>query len=129
MKLEVEGFLAKADESLAAAQLLFKESSHGFTASRAYYGMFYAAQALLLTKGLAYSRHSAVLSAFGREFIKPGLFDLKWHQSFHEAFQVRQVGDYEPLERVSEETARRMLEQAEGFVQTVRSFIAGSSSA
>ena len=123
MKPEVEGFLAKAGESLAAAQLLFKEGSYGFSASRAYYGMFYAAEALLLTKDLAYSSHSAVLAAFGREFIKPGRLDPKWHRALHEVFQVRQVGDYEPLEHVSEQTARRTLEEAEGFVQAIRIFL------
>jgi uncharacterized protein (UPF0332 family) len=123
VKPEVEGFLAKAEESLAAARMLSKEGSHGFSASRAYYGMFYAAEALLLTKGLAYSSHSAVLAAFGREFIKPGRLDPKWHRALHEVFQVRQVGDYEPLEQVSEETARRTLEEAEGFVQAIRIFL------
>lgn len=127
MKPEVEGFLVKAEESIAAAKVLLRESDHGFSASRAYYGMFYAAEALLLSRGLSYSRHSAVLTAFGKEFIKPGLFEPKWHQAFQEAFQVRQVGDYEPLEHVSETTARRTLEEAEGFVQAVRSFLTGGS--
>ena len=122
MKPEIEGFLAKADESLAAAELLLKEASCGFAASRAYYGMFYAAEALLLSKGLAFSKHSAVLAAFGREFAKTGLLDSRWYQAFQEAFQVRQVGDYEPLEQVSETTAQRIIEEARGFVQAARSF-------
>lgn len=124
MKPEVEGFLAKAEESVAAATVLLRESAHGFSASRAYYGMFYAVEALLLSKGLSYSRHSAVVAAFGREFVKRGLFEPKWHQALHQAFQVRQVVDYEPLEHVSEATARRILGDAEGFVQAVRSFLA-----
>lgn len=123
MKPEVEGFLAKAEESLRTAEVVLKEGSYGFAASRAYYGMFYATEALLLTKGMAFSSHSAVLAAFGREYVKPGLFEAKWHRVFHEAFQVRQVGDYEPLEQVSEETARRTLEEGKGFVQAVRSFL------
>ncbi len=123
MKPEIKGFLSKAEESLAAAELLLKEASHGFSASRAYYGMFYAAEALLLSKGQAFSKHSAVLAAFGREFTKTGLLDSRWHQAFQEAFQVRQVGDYEPLEQVSEATAHRIIEGARGFVQAARSFL------
>lgn len=123
MKPEIDGFLAKADESLSAAGVLLKEGSSGFAASRAYYGMFYAAQALLLSRGLAFSSHSAVLAAFGREFIKAGILDSRWHQAFHEAFQIRQVGDYEPLEQVSETTARRIADQAQGFVRAVRSLL------
>ncbi len=124
MKPEVEGFLSKAEQSISAAKVLLRESDYGFAASRAYYGMFYVAEALLLSRELSYSSHSAVLAAFGREFVKSGLFDPKWHQAFQGAFQVRQVGDYEPLEHVSEATARRILEEAEGFVQAVRSFLA-----
>lgn len=124
MTPEVEGFLAKADESLSASKLLLEKGSHGFAASRAYYGMFYAAEALLLSRGLTFSSHSAVLAAFGREFVKSGLLDSQWHQALQEAFQVRQLGDYEPLEQVSEATARRSVEQAEGFIHTIRSFLA-----
>ena len=36
-----------------------------FAASRAYYAMFYAAEALLQSRGLAFSKHSAVHAAFG----------------------------------------------------------------
>lgn len=123
MKPEVGGFLAKAEESISAAKVLLRESDHGFAASRAYYGMFYAAEALLLARDRSYSSHSAVLAAFGREFVKSGLFDPKWHQALQRAFQVRQVGDYEPLEHVSEATARRTLEDAEGFIQASRNFL------
>lgn len=123
MKADVGGFLTKAEESIAAAQLLLDQPAYGFSASRAYYAMFYAVEALLLSKGLSYSSHSAVVAAFGREFIKPGLFESKWHQALHQAFDVRQIGDYEPSEHVSEATARRTLEDAEGFVGAVRVFL------
>ena len=123
MRPEVEGFLVKAEESVASAKVLLEQPAYGFSASRAYYAMFYAAEALLLSKGLSYSSHSAVVSAFGREFVKPGLLEPKWHQALHQAFEVRQVGDYEPLEHVSETTARRTLEEAEGFVQEARHFL------
>ena len=39
--------IEKAAESLQAAQSLLKEGYHGFCASRAYYAMFYAAEAVL----------------------------------------------------------------------------------
>jgi uncharacterized protein (UPF0332 family) len=123
MNQEIEAFLTKAEESLDAAKGLFEDALYGFSSSRAYYAMFYAVEALLLSRGLSYPKHSAVLSAFGREFIKKGPIEPKWHQMFHEAFEVRQVGDYEPIERVSEVTSRRVLENAKAFVQMIRSFL------
>jgi uncharacterized protein (UPF0332 family) len=41
-------------------------------ASRAYYAMFSAARALLLSQGLDFSSHSAVIAAFGQHFAKSG---------------------------------------------------------
>jgi uncharacterized protein (UPF0332 family) len=48
MSPEVKALLHKAGESLQAAELLQREGYLDFAASRAYYAMFYAAQALLL---------------------------------------------------------------------------------
>lgn len=38
--------------------------------SRAYYAMFHAAEAILLTKDMKFKKHSAVISAFNRVFCK-----------------------------------------------------------
>lgn len=74
---EVTAFLDKAGESIATANELIERGSFGFAASRAYYAMFYCAEALLLNEGKSYSRHSAVIAAFGRELVKPGLLDSR----------------------------------------------------
>lgn len=60
----------KAKESLRAARLLSDSSMHGFAASRAYYSMFYIAQAFLLEEELTFSSHAAVIGAFGKIFAK-----------------------------------------------------------
>ena len=52
MKPEVADLLMQAQESLEAAKLLHREGYHGFGAARAYYAMFYVAEAFLLEKGL-----------------------------------------------------------------------------
>lgn len=59
MTPEVARLLAKARASQRAAILLESESYLDFAASRAYYAMFYAAQALLLERGLSFSSHSS----------------------------------------------------------------------
>ena len=53
-----------------------KIGSYSFTVT--YYGVFYAASALLFSKGKSYGKHSAVLAAFRQYFIKTGEFDKKW---------------------------------------------------
>ncbi len=50
--------LKKASDSLQAAQLLTDQGYHDFAMSRAYYAMFYIAQAFLVGEGLTFSKHS-----------------------------------------------------------------------
>ena len=54
MTPEQAELLDMPDESLRAARLLFDNNYPGFAASRAYYAMFSAAQALLLSKELSF---------------------------------------------------------------------------
>jgi uncharacterized protein (UPF0332 family) len=64
---EIAAYLDAAAEALGDSDALLARGSFRSAASRGYYAMFYCASALLLTKGMAFSRHGSVLSAFGRE--------------------------------------------------------------
>ena len=48
MSSEIQILLQKAKESLEAAELLERGGYTGFSASRAYYSMFYVAEALFI---------------------------------------------------------------------------------
>ncbi|WP_297464883.1 HEPN domain-containing protein [Thermococcus sp.] len=50
--------IKKAEESLEAAKALLEKGFYGFVLSRAYYTMFYCAEAILLTKGISASKIS-----------------------------------------------------------------------
>jgi uncharacterized protein len=72
MKLDaIQALIEKAKASVQAARDLSAASHHDFAASRAYYAMFYVAEALLVHVGQSYSKRSAVLTAFGREYTRP----------------------------------------------------------
>jgi uncharacterized protein (UPF0332 family) len=69
---ETIGRLLKlARDSIRGARILLRAGLSGQAASRAYYAMFYIAQALLFSHGHSFSKHSAVISRFGQEFAKP----------------------------------------------------------
>jgi uncharacterized protein (UPF0332 family) len=93
--------LNKAKQSLNAARLLFNDDFADFSASRAYYAMFYSIEAGLLRRNLSFSKHSATLAAFGKEFIRTGIFPAKYHQYVLEAFNLRNAGDYGAMNSVS----------------------------
>ena len=102
--------LDKAVQSIRAAELLLNEGYFSFAANRAYYSMFYAVEALLLSRELSFSRHSGVMAAFGKEFVKTGAFDSRFHRYLLHAFKLRNAGDYGAVQAVSEENARQVIE-------------------
>jgi uncharacterized protein (UPF0332 family) len=80
MRTETKALLEKAKQSIQAAANLRRDGFLDFAASRAYYAMFYIAQALLIEQGLSYSSHSAAISAFGKEFARTGRMDTRFHR-------------------------------------------------
>lgn len=111
--------LFKAQRSLDAANLLLQGGHPDFATARAYYAMFYSAEAALEEKQLAFSKHSAVIAAFGREFAKPGLVPVELHRFLIDSFSVRNAGDYASSGEVSADDAREQIERAERFVRGV----------
>jgi len=114
----------KSAQSIGAAQLLLKDDYVDFAASRSYYAMFYAIEALLLSRGMAFSKHSAVISAFGKDFAKTGLIDAKFHRSILNAFDLRNSGDYGSMHAVSEEKARQAIVDAIEMLAEIRRYVA-----
>jgi uncharacterized protein (UPF0332 family) len=120
---DISDLLQMAKESLEVAEDLFKSEHYGFSASRSYYAMFYAAEAILLTKNLSFSKHKAVVSAFGKEFIKTNLLSQPLHQYLRNAFKLRQLGDYGLPGSVSEKKAQILIEQTREFIGEVEEYL------
>jgi len=77
--MDVWNLIEKAKKSASAAKKLLESGYSDFSVSRSYYAMFYATEALLLAKNLSYSKHSAVISEFGKKFVKTGIIPSKLH--------------------------------------------------
>ncbi len=123
MTPEVQALLAKARESESAAKLLASEGFFNFAASRAYYAMFYAAEAILLQRDLAFSSHSAVIAAFGREFAKAKVLPSIHHQRLLSAFNMRNVGDYDVRPNFTAGEVEELLSWAHEFIGVVENFL------
>ncbi|HAF71481.1 MAG: HEPN domain-containing protein [Acetothermia bacterium 64_32] len=123
---EIKELMRKAQESLEAAKLLLQRGYYDFAASRGYYAMFYAAEAALLSKGLSFSKHSAVVAAFGQHLAAPGELPTHLHRYLLDAFDLRMVGDYDAPGAVGESRASQVLGWAEEFLQEIERFLAAS---
>lgn len=116
---EVKELIEKAHQSLEAAKLLFDEGFIDFSVSRSYYSMFYAVEALLLSCNLSFSKHSAVISAFGKDFVKTGIFDVRYHRYLLDAFDLRNKGDYGAMHAVPKEKAEQLLSNADDLLAVI----------
>ena len=115
MTSEQEDLLAKAEVTLGAAASLAADGYTDSSVSRAYYAMFYLAQALLLEHGLTYSKHGSLLAAFGQHLVKTGLVPAHFHRYLIDAFNARLTGDYKAKSNLLPADAARFIEQAEEF--------------
>ena len=119
MTPEQAALVDKATESVRAAKLLGGADLHDFAVSRAYYAMFYLAEALLLNEGMAFSKHSAVIAALGRHFVKDGRLDAAFHAYLREAQEKRTRGDYGTGDPLSPEESAEQIGRAELFLTEV----------
>ena len=107
---EIRSLIERAMRYLKSAKILLKEKDYESSVSRAYYAMFYSAQAALLTKKLSFSSHKGVISAFGEHFIKTGIFPREMGRELNRAFEKRQIGDYEYTFVITKQEAEEYLE-------------------
>jgi uncharacterized protein (UPF0332 family) len=120
---EVRALLEKAKRSQKAAAKLFKDGDFDFAASRAYYSLFYTAEALLLSRELSFSSHSAVIASFGKEFAKTGALNPKFHHYLMESQDRRNIGDYSVLAEVTKEQVSEMLAWAKEFIKAAENYL------
>jgi len=120
---EVILYIENADEALNVAQLNLDNDFYAAAINRAYYAIFYAANALLATKKLARSKHSGVLSAFRQHFIKTGLLASELSEIYGQIMDDRHEGDYEIITATSKEDAEIDVKQARHFANVVRKWL------
>ena len=126
MQPEIEDLLDRAKRNLRVAGDIFGGDDYDIAISRAYYAMFYAAEAALLSRGVARSRHSGVIAAFNEYFVSTGLLPDIPARALPGAFDQRNQADY-GNEAVSEEQARVLLRDAERFVEAVDGLLKSQS--
>jgi uncharacterized protein (UPF0332 family) len=116
---KLEAVMAKARTSLVLAKEHHTKGLSDEAASRAYYAVFHAVQAALLTKGLAFSKHSGVKEGFNREFIHAGTFPKEFHAIMERLFRDRNIGDYSYDKSVDAEESERDIRDAEKVIQAI----------
>lgn len=123
MNDEIRRYLEKAEHALIVAEDLMERSHAPDAASKVYYAMFYATKALLAAEEIDVVKHSAVESAFGYYFAKPGRIDPKYHKMLMSARKIREIADYDIDEEIIEPVASLKIEEGRIFIEAIKKFL------
>lgn len=116
-------YIENAHEMLEVAGENLDNDHYGSACNRAYYAVFYAASALLYSKGKSYGKHSAVLAAFRQYFIKTEEFDKKWSDDYRAIMDNRHTADYALQDDIDKEDALQAIEKSKAFVEEVKKWL------
>ncbi len=129
MKVEARKLLDKAARAIRAARVLLENQEPEFASGRAYYAVFYVAEALLWEECLQSKSHSGVHSLFGERFAKTGRLDPKYHRWMLDAFDQRVAGDYGFGAEVPPDNAGGVIDRAAEFLTAGEVLLSGSGAA
>jgi uncharacterized protein (UPF0332 family) len=120
-------WLALAESKLERARLIFRLDLHDDSISTAYYAMYYAAKAALLTESLDLRKHSSAILKLRELFVLTGKLDAEYLRLLSRAQTARERSDYDPLNPASKEDAVEILNMATRFIAKIREIVAQST--
>ncbi len=123
MKETTQKLLEKSSRAIQTSERSLQDGDMDAAANRAYYAMFYVAEALLGEKGLRFRKHGGVHGAFGEHFVKAGIFDSKYQRWILQAFDKRISADYGVEADLSSESVETLIQQAREFLQTAQQYL------
>ncbi|MFZ5904792.1 MAG: HEPN domain-containing protein [Chloroflexota bacterium] len=115
--------LDKAIDTIESAELLLDHEKTDVAAGRAYYALFYVAEALLNEKGLQFGKHGDVIGAYGKHFSKTKILDQKFHRWLIEGFDTRMVGDYHVDTQIEVDAVADMINRAREFLEAAQLYL------
>ncbi len=119
----ISKMLEKAQEKLKTAEIDYDAGRYDDSVSRAYYGVFHAISAVLLSKGLHYSSHAQTIGAFNKEFIKTGIFPKGFSRHIQKLFNDRQTGDYDFELFIERNAAKDDIDRAKEIIEACEEYL------
>ena len=86
--------------------------------------MFFAAEALLLSEGLAASTHKGVIALIGRQFVEPGRLSKETGRLLARVADQRYQADYADDFVFTDDEAQLVLDDARAFVTEMQRLLA-----
>ncbi len=114
----------KASVAISSSELLLQSGDFDGACNRAYYAMFDAARAVLLSTGSvpdlsSIKTHNGLITAFSLHLVKTGRVSVDLGKSINKVEDLRLLADYLDQE-VEREKALWAVEQAKLFVEALK---------
>lgn len=113
-------FMSRAKERIEEAELLLSKNHYHGAVSRAYYCVFEAASAALITKGFAAKTHAGVAHLFEQHFVRTDEIPAKFARVFRKAKEAREEADYKFLKKITKQDAERVIKIAKEFIKVIK---------
>ena len=115
--------LESAQERLASAKLELEAGHLKDSVNRSYYAFFHIMRSLLAENHVDFTKHSAVISYFRRNYIKTGIFEEKYSDYVGKAFILRNNSDYADFYIVAKSDAEIQYEHAKEFYEAAKRYL------
>lgn len=119
----ISQLLQLAQDELGTAELLLVNDRYRACISRSYYAMYHATQALLTTKNLSSKTHKGTIQLFGQHFVKTGELSIELARALSDAYDLRQLSDYEETVLLTRQQADTISAAAQAFVTQTEQYL------
>ncbi len=120
---EINLYLQQAHQMLEVARHNLHNDFYGSAINRAYYAIFYAANALLITRQLSRGKHTAVIAAFRQYFVKSGVIEAEYSDIYGRVMENRHTSDYDIELPVDAQAAQEDVKDAQRFVERIEVYL------
>lgn len=111
MKEFIRSQWTKAMRSLAAAEATL-DTDPDSAASRAYYAAFHGVTAVLASRGMEFTKHTAVRAALHRDLIQSDALSVDLGRDYDFLLDLRETADYGGVAEASRTSATKAIEKA-----------------
>jgi uncharacterized protein (UPF0332 family) len=123
MKKEIEAIIKKSKRAIQSAKREFNSGDYDYACSRAYYAAFYLLEGVLMIDSKRFTKHSAVISFFNRDYVKTGVFPVEFSKHIKFLLKRREIGDYSFTIKVGQEDAQNCISMAEEIFIAISGYL------
>ncbi|MGV8108445.1 HEPN domain-containing protein [Methanospirillum sp.] len=114
---EINLLMERTHETYSVACELHQNHHYNDAISRAYYSMFYAAKAVLLTKDVVTRTHRGTISQLNINFVREGELEETIWKYLPMTETLREEADYSITKRITKEESEEILKGANIFIK------------